>query len=67
MLQHDIMLIPQTQADLLIRSVKKSRKVVIPNGSHAPYMSDPAVFHTELLAYLSEIKCWFRTFSSEVR
>ena len=52
--EHDT-LIPQTQADLLVRSVKIGRKVVIPNGSHAPYMSDPETFNTELLAFLSEL------------
>ena len=48
-------LIPQEQADLLIRSVKTGRKVIIAGGSHAPYMSAPTTFHAELLRFLSEL------------
>ena len=51
--EHDT-LIPQEQADLLIHSVKKGRRVIIPRGSHAPCMSDQATFHGELLGFLRD-------------
>lgn len=46
--------IPFEHADALIQSVSKGRKVIVPNGSHAPYMSDAATFHKELLRFLGE-------------
>lgn len=46
-------IVPISDAELLVRSVKRGQLLVIPNGSHAPYMSDPALFNRELIQFLS--------------
>jgi pimeloyl-ACP methyl ester carboxylesterase len=46
-------LIPLSDAELLVNSVKRGRLVIVPNGTHAPYMSDPASFNRELLQFMA--------------
>jgi abhydrolase domain-containing protein 14 len=44
--------IPISDAELLIKSVKRGQLVIIPDGTHAPYMSNPALFNQELLQFV---------------
>jgi abhydrolase domain-containing protein 14 len=46
-------LIPISDAELLVQLVQRGRLVIVPHGSHAPYMSDPTFFHHELLEFMT--------------
>jgi pimeloyl-ACP methyl ester carboxylesterase len=48
-------IVPFEHADSLVQAVEHGSKVIIPGGSHAPYMSDSAAFHKELLGFLQGI------------
>lgn len=45
--------IPIGHAEALVGSVKRGQLVVIPEGSHAPYMSNPSLFNGELLKFVA--------------
>jgi len=49
--EHD-RIIPISDAELLVKSVKRGQLVIIPNGSHAPYMSNPGLFNQELIRFV---------------
>jgi abhydrolase domain-containing protein 14 len=44
-------IVPVSDAELLVNSVKRGQLVIVPNGSHAPYMSNPSLFNQELLQF----------------
>src|SRR5689334_11381737 len=46
-------IVPISDAKLLVGSVKRGRLIVVPKGSHAPYMSDPSFFNHELLEFIA--------------
>lgn len=46
-------LIPISDAELLVGSAKRGQLIIIPNGSHAPYMSNPSLFNHELLQFVA--------------
>ena len=52
--EHD-RLIPLSDAELLLKSVKRGELIVIPKGSHAPYMSNPGLFNQELIRFMSTL------------
>lgn len=44
-------LIPITDAELLVKSVKQGQLTVIKGGTHAPYMSEPELFNQILIEF----------------
>jgi len=50
--EHD-QVIPISDAELLVKSVKQGQLAIIPNGTHAPYMSNPSLFNQKLLQFVA--------------
>jgi len=50
--EHD-QIVPISDAELLVKSVKQGKLIIVPNGSHAPYMSNPSLFNHELLQFIA--------------
>jgi len=50
--EHD-QIVPISDAELLVKSVKQGKLIIVPNGSHAPYMSNPSLFNHELLQFVA--------------
>lgn len=46
-------LIPISDANLLVESVKQGQLTVIKGGTHAPYMSEPELFNQKLLEFVA--------------
>lgn len=53
--EHDHV-IPLSHADLLLKHVPRSRKVVVPKAGHALYMDDAATFHKELIRFFGQLE-----------
>lgn len=47
--------IPVSDAKILVSSVKHGQLIIIPNGSHAPYLTNPILFNHHLIQFLSTI------------
>ncbi len=50
--EHD-QIVPISDAELLVKSVKQGQLEIIPNGTHAPYMSNPSLFNQKLLQFVA--------------